>query len=112
MTTTTITPPAFTPETTLGAIVAAQPALARVFERLGLDYCCGGKQSLAAACARKNLDPQTVVVMLAAAATAVSAGPVEVDATGMTLSQLADHIEQTHHVYVKAELPQIGRAHV
>lgn len=118
MTTTTITSPSFTPETTLGAIVAAQPALARVFERLGLDYCCGGKQSLAAACARKNLDPKTVVVMLDAAAVAVASGPVEVDAAGMTLSQLADHIEQTHHVYVKAELPRllemaerVGRKH-
>lgn len=106
-TTTAFISPAFTPETTLGTIVAAQPALARVFERLGLDYCCGGKQSLAAACARKNLDPQTVVVMLEAAAAGVASGPVEVDAGGMTLVQLADHIEQTHHVYVKTELPRL-----
>ena len=110
--------PPFTPEATIGAIVAAQPALARVFERLGLDYCCGGKQSLAVACARKNLDPKTVVVMLEAASPTDGAGPVEVDAAGMTLSQLADHIEQTHHFYVKAELPRllemaerVGRKH-
>jgi len=108
----------FTPETTIGAIVAARPALARVFERLGLDYCCGGKQTLAAACGRKGLDPQTVAVMLEAAAVAVVAGPVEVDAAGMTLAQLADHIEQTHHRYVKTELPRllemaerVGRKH-
>ncbi len=85
-------------------MVAAQPALARVFERLGLDYCCGGKQTLAAACAGKGLDARTVVAMLEAA---VMAPTTEIDPAGMTLTQLADHIEQTHHVYVKAELPRL-----
>lgn len=97
----------FTPETKLGEIVAAQPALARVFERLGLDYCCGGKQTLASACARKQLDPQTVAVMLEVAAEAVRSGPTEVDAARLTLTELADHIEQTHHTYLKAELPRL-----
>jgi len=102
----TATTPAFTPATTVGAIVAERPALARVFERLGIDYCCGGKQTLEAACARKNLDPHTVSLMLAASVTANDASP-EVDAAGMTLSQLADHIEQTHHLYTKSELPRL-----
>lgn len=101
------TAPAFTPETKLGDIVAAQPALARVFERLGLDYCCGGRQTLAAACGRKGLEPQTVAVMLEAAVAAIGTAPTEADPAGMTLTQLADHIELTHHVYVKAELPRM-----
>lgn len=103
----TATAPCFTPETKLGDIVAARPALARVFERLGLDYCCGGQQTLAAACGRKKLDPPTVAAMLEAAAAATDAGPAEVDAAGLTLTQLADHIEQTHHTYLKAELPRL-----
>lgn len=106
MSTTTV--PVFTAETTLGAIVAAQPALARVFERLGLDYCCGGRQTLAAACARTNLEVHTLVATLAGAAAAIGATPTEADPAGMTLTQLADHIEQTHHVYVKAELPRLA----
>ena len=97
----------FTPETQLGAIVAARPALARVFERIGLDYCCGGKQSLALACERKGLDSQIILAAIEAAEAALSAGPVEVDAAGMTLTELADHIEQTHHHYVKTELPRL-----
>ncbi len=101
------TAPCFTPETKLGDIVAARPALARVFERLGLDYCCGGQRTLAAACATKQLDPPTVAAMLEAAAAATEAGPAEVDAAGLTLTQLADHIEQTHHTYLKAELPRL-----
>ena len=29
------------------------------------------------------------------------------DATAMSLTELADHIEQTHHAYLRAELPRI-----
>jgi regulator of cell morphogenesis and NO signaling len=101
------TAPAFTRETMLGDIVAARPALARVFERLGLDYCCGGKRPLAAACAGRKLDVAIVLALLEAAVTGPETGPAEVDAADMTLTQLADHIEQTHHTYLKAELPRL-----
>lgn len=103
----TTTTPRFTAETTIGEIVAARPALARVFERLGLDYCCGGKQLLSQACTRRGLDISTTLALLEAAGEAAQAGAPAVDAAGMTLTQLADHIEQTHHVYVKTELPRL-----
>lgn len=94
----------YSPTATVGAIVAAQPLLAAVFERVGIDYCCGGKQTLAAACAARNLDPATFAVVLEAAAGLAGARPV-VDATALTLTALADHVEATHHAYLKAELP-------
>lgn len=96
----------FTQESTLGDIVAAQPGLARLFERLGLDYCCGGKQSLAQACARLGLDAASILAALAATGPAAKAAPV-VNPAELTLSQLADHIERTHHEYVKSELPRL-----
>jgi regulator of cell morphogenesis and NO signaling len=105
MSTVTTLPP-LTAESTLGEIIRLRPALARVFERLGLDYCCGGKQTLAKACARTALDPQTVIMLLEAA-TASFAAPQEIDPAGLTLTELADHIEQTHHRYVKTELPRL-----
>ena len=46
------------PTATLGALVNAHPQLAREFELRGLDYCCGGAQSLADACAARGLDTQ------------------------------------------------------
>ncbi len=103
----TTTTPSFTAETTIGEIVAARPALARVFERLGIDYCCGGKQLLSQACTRHGLDLSTTLALLEAAGGAAQAGAPAVDAAGMTLTQLADHIEQTHHSYVKNELPRL-----
>ena len=97
-----------TPLLTLGELVVAQPALARVFEKLGLDYCCGGKQSLAAACARRGLDVATVIAMLDGTVSALGAGAPEVDPAALSLTALADHIEQTHHTYVKTELPRLA----
>ncbi|MEI6467047.1 MAG: iron-sulfur cluster repair di-iron protein [Verrucomicrobiota bacterium] len=96
----------FSPATTLGAMVAAHPLLSRVFERIGLDYCCGGKRTLAESCAAKGLDAGTVAVMLEVAVARPSAVPV-VDAAGMTLVALADHIEATHHAYLRDELPAL-----
>lgn len=93
-----------TAQTTVGEIVARQPILARVFERVGIDYCCGGKKSLAEACATKGLDAATVAVLLDAAAAVAGTKPV-VDAAAMSLTALADHIEHTHHAYLKEELP-------
>lgn len=105
MSTTTL--PAITSETRIGELVAARPALARLFESLQIDYCCGGKQSLAAACAARGLAVPTVVAMIEATAAALDAAPAEVDAAAMSLTQLADHIEQSHHAYLKQELPRL-----
>jgi regulator of cell morphogenesis and NO signaling len=90
----------------VSSIVAAQPSLARLFEGVGIDYCCGGKRSLADACSAKGLDPATFVVLLKAMAK-LPAGAPYVDANALTLTALADHIEQSHHRYLQAELPAL-----
>ncbi len=103
----TLTATAFSPEITVGAIVAAHPALARFFEHLGIDYCCGGKQPIGEACAEHNLDVATTLKLLQTAAQALDSIPTEVNAAAMTLTQLADHIETTHHAWLKTELPRL-----
>ena len=90
---------------TVGSLVAERPGRARVFEKLGIDYCCGGKKSLEDACKSKQLDANTVASLLDAADN-TSASPV-IDAATMTLGELVDHIEQTHHKYLKVELPRL-----
>ena len=96
----------FSPTSTVGEIVAAEPLLARVFEHLGIDHCCGGKRSLADACASKALDAITVAQLLSVTA-AINPTRPAVDPAAMSLTALADHIEQTHHRYVRAELPDL-----
>lgn len=104
---TTLTPSVFSSDSTVGDIVAAHPSIARLFEHLGIDYCCGGKQPLAEACAEKNLDFRTTLALLESASTALNTTSTEVNAAAMSLTQLADHIETTHHAYLKTEMPRL-----
>jgi len=43
--------------TKVGDIVAGDYRTAAVFEKHGIDFCCGGSVTLAAACAEKAIDP-------------------------------------------------------
>jgi len=45
----------------LGNLAVTRPAAVRVFHRNGIDFCCGGKQTLAEATAAKGLDIQTIL---------------------------------------------------
>ena len=88
---------------TLAEAVDAAPQLAREFERLGLDYCCGGRRTLGEACAPIGLDPEATVVELSA--TAGTSGSAEW--ATMTADVLVDHIEATHHRYLWDEMPRV-----
>lgn len=104
-----VTKPVLSPEMTVGEIVAAWPTLARVFQQLQVDYCCGGKRALAEICAERKLDAASVVTLLQASLNAWQTDAAsEIDVSGYSLSQLADHIERTHHAYTKAELPRLA----
>ena len=92
---------------TVGSIVAKRPALSRVFEQAGIDYCCGGKIPLDQACQKKGINPQTFLVTLEEFV-AIAGTESVVDAAAMTLTALANHIEGTHHAYLQAELPRLG----
>jgi regulator of cell morphogenesis and NO signaling len=91
--------------TTVGQLVVERPSRARIFEKHGIDYCCGGKLPLSEACAKRGVDAAAV---LAAIQAADIAAPAERDWSNVSLSQLADHIEQTHHDYLRAELPRLS----
>lgn len=90
---------------TLAEIVANAPSLTQELERLGLDYCCGGKRSLAEACEQKGLDPQAIAAEL----TALPLNPEPVaDWLGLTPVALVDHLVASHHQFLKRELPRLS----
>jgi regulator of cell morphogenesis and NO signaling len=85
---------------TLGDLVTANPSAARILERHGLDYCCGGRRSLQEACTAAGIDEDVLRAELDAS------GPEE-PAAWATLepAALARHIVDTHHRYLHEELP-------
>ena len=96
---------AVTKEQTVGQLVVERPSRASVFERLGMDYCCGGNKSLNQACREKGLDYETVVQELQSEQAAPS--KAERNWASASLTDLCDEIEQTHHAYLKKELPRL-----
>ena len=89
-------------DTTLADIVTADPGAARTLERHHLDYCCGGRQTLADACTAQGLDARTVLAEL-------QVGPTtgQPDVAAMRPTELVDHLELTHHRYLHDELPRL-----
>lgn len=97
-------------ETPIGQIVAEYPSSARMFEQLGVDYCCGGDRSLTNACAKEGLDATTVLRMLESnvdLGAGESSSDEKTDWTTAPLGALIDHIEATHHAYLRRELPRL-----
>src|SRR5688572_12597029 len=94
-----------TKEQMVGQLVVERPSRARVFERLGMDCCSGGNKSLNQARREKGLDYETVVQELQLEQAAPSKS--ERNWASASLIDLCDHIEQTHHAYLKQELPRL-----
>lgn len=92
-----------TDATTVGRLVAERPSRARVFERFGIDYCCGGGRSLEEASASAGV----AVDKLLAELEAVPALAGDRDWTRASIRETVEHILREHHDWLRAELPRI-----
>lgn len=91
---------------TVGEIAAENPWSVRVFESLGIDYCCGGKRVLNDACARAGVEAWQVLQLLADTQKAASAKNTR-RWDEMPLRNLTSHIVRKHHGYVRQEIPRL-----
>jgi regulator of cell morphogenesis and NO signaling len=89
--------------TTVRDLVCDTPAVAQVFETLGIDYCCGGGQTLAEACKTANRSTEEV----SAALQKLGSAPSEKDWRHASLTELAQHIVDKHHAFTQAELVRL-----
>lgn len=80
------------------------PGATRVFERLGIDYCCGGALSLAEACAAAGLATEEVLRTIEREAAPDAAQP---DFNAIGLAELCDYIEKKHHVFTRNEVERL-----
>jgi len=89
---------------TLAEIVTENHEAAAVFEKHGLDFCCKGKRALQTACAEKNLPAEIVVAELEHV---LPTEDSSTDINKLSLSELVDYIVNTHHTFVKQQMPLI-----
>jgi len=91
----------------VGLLVAEQPLRAAIFDRFGIDYCCAGRQTLLEACAKSRIDPEIVIESLLANDANATSQDAPESWLNSSITELIDHIQQTHHAYLKLELPRL-----
>jgi regulator of cell morphogenesis and NO signaling len=89
---------------TVRELALEMPNATRVFEKLRIDYCCGGGRNIADACASVGVRLDELSRLLD------EAGAVRDDARDFAAGPLADlirHLLDTHHVYTREESARI-----
>jgi regulator of cell morphogenesis and NO signaling len=95
------------PNKTVRDVVLELPQATRVFEKLKIDYCCGGDKPLVEACATAGVKVENLERMLAEAGHAEVQGNGSLDFGKATLGELIGHILDRHHVYTKEEMARL-----
>lgn len=90
---------------TIGEMVAEDFRKAEVFRKFGLDFCCGGKKSVKAACEKKGINYVEVESELKKIEEQ-NTNNVE-NYNDWELDFLADYIVNKHHRYVQDAMPML-----
>jgi regulator of cell morphogenesis and NO signaling len=87
----------------LADVALAIPAASRIFRQYRLDFCCGGKRSVADACVERGLDADAVLKEIEATIHRETV----VDWRTAELPQLIDHILVNYHQAHRRELADL-----
>lgn len=96
-------------ETTVREYAATIPGATRLFEKYGIDYCCGGARPLADVCAERGIDATVVLDGLQGLAGEAGKSPDDRDFARFTMSELMNHIVSTHHEFTRYEMDRIEK---
>jgi len=94
-------------EKTVRELALDMPVATRVFEKLGIDYCCGGNRTLEQACQAAQVPLDQAVDSLEVADLTARASREDHDWQTEPLSELIEHIKNTHHKYVREETARL-----
>ena len=97
-----------TTERTVRELALEKPGAARVFEKLGIDYCCGGKQTLEQACRTASIPVDEVLEALEVSPPSGQDFPENGDWQTAPLAHLISHIKNTHHKYTREEIARLS----
>ena len=89
----------------LAELVTQRPELASHLNALGLDFCCGGQRRLIDAIDESGLDLAETIAALQDVQPAVEVSTD--DWPDFTMTEMVDHLESTHHAYLRDALPRI-----
>ena len=92
-------------QTKIGDIVTQDFRAAEVFKKAGIDFCCGGSQSLEAACRDKKLDVAEIESELEKLENSEPGSSHKFNE--WKLDFLCDYIVNTHHQTVMKLLPEL-----
>lgn len=90
------------PDQTLSNLAILIPMATELFRKNRLDFCCGGKQTLKDACAKRNLKLEEMVRQLEELKTVK-----ELDTEERSIADLTKFIEERYHADLRRRLPEI-----
>lgn len=91
---------------TVRELAVTWPGATRVFEKIGIDYCCGGRRTLADACATSHVPIELAIQSLEEAGRTKPADD-QINWQIRPLTDLIAHIQNTHHVFTRQELGRL-----
>ena len=95
-------------EKTIRELALENVVATKVFERLGIDYCCGGNHTLEQACHAANIPVDQVLKSLEDARFSSPAKSTDRNWQTEPLGNLVSHIMNTHHKYTREEISRLG----
>ena len=96
-----------TTQKTVGELAVEFPNATRVFERVGIDYCCGGHRSLRDACMKAGVAVSDITGSLEQSATAGSEEQT-LNFSAIPLTELINYVIERHHSFTKTEVQRLG----
>jgi len=87
----------------LGELALSIPRASALFRKYDMDYCCGGKQTLARAASRKELNLDLIEAELAK----LAEQPLEKDWRNVALAEIINHIIVRYHDRHREQLPEL-----
>lgn len=93
--------------TTVRELAVCEPGATRIFEKLKIDYCCGGGRSLEAACAVAGVKTEDVWQLLKEAKQSQAVSDETTAFQTTSLTELVRYILDKHHVFTKEEMERL-----
>jgi regulator of cell morphogenesis and NO signaling len=94
-----------TETTTIADIASELPTSVRVFQRHGIDFCCGGKKPIGVVCREHGLDFAEITRAIEASRNTADSDTR--DWSREPLSTLTSHIVTVYHQPLREELPRL-----